>query len=183
MHKNLPKIYYFINQFDPNHINQLNKKIALIYRNYKKKDEDKLILKIKKYCKINKRKFLISNNLKLAIKLGLDGIYIPSFNSDLKHKNYILKKNFIIIGSAHNLKEIRQKEKQGVSAIFIASLFKKNKNFLGINKFKLLSKLTRKKVIALGGVNKTNINKIKLLINSYGYAAIKFFDEQKKMAP
>ena len=29
--------------------------------------------------------------------------------------------------------------------IFLSSLFKKNKNFLGINKFKLLSKLTKKK--------------------------------------
>jgi thiamine-phosphate pyrophosphorylase len=58
---------------------------------------------------------------------------------------YSYKKNFEIIGSAHNLKEIRIKENQSVEKIFLSSVFKKNKNFLGINKFKILTKLTTKK--------------------------------------
>ncbi len=94
MHTKLPRVYYFINQFDKNHINKLNKNIALIYRNYNKNLDKSLIIKIKKYCKIKKRKFFLSNNVKLALKLGLDGVYFPSFNSDLKHLNYPKKKNF-----------------------------------------------------------------------------------------
>ena len=35
------------------------------------------------------------------------------------------KKKFIIIGSAHNLKQIRIKEMQGVQIIFFSPLFKK----------------------------------------------------------
>jgi len=65
----------------------------------------------------------------LALKMDLDGVYIPSFNNDLKHLNYPKKKNFIVLGSAHNIKEIRIKEVQKVDAIFIASLFNKKKNF------------------------------------------------------
>ena len=76
-----------------------------------------------------------------------------------KHLAYSFKKNFKIIGSAHNLKEIRIKEKQNVEKIFLSSLFKKNKNYLGINKFKLLSKLNKKKIVALGGISKKNIKK------------------------
>ena len=76
-------------------------------------------------------KFFIANNIKLALKLRLDGAYIPSFNKKLKHLSYSFHPNFIIIGSAHNLKEIRIKELQKVQSIFISSLFKKNKNYLG----------------------------------------------------
>ena len=47
-------------------------------------------------------KFFLANNVKLAFKLRLDGAYLPSFNNDLKHLNYPKRKNFFIIGSAHN---------------------------------------------------------------------------------
>ena len=107
--------------------------------------DEKTIIKIKKYCKKKLIKFYLSNNIKLALKLDLDGAYIPAFNVDLKHLAYSFKKNFIIIGSAHSLREIRIKEKQKVQKIFLSSLFKKNKNYLGINRLKLLSKLTKKK--------------------------------------
>ena len=84
------------------------------------------------------------------------------------------------MGSAHNNKDIKLKEKQGADIIFLSSIFKRNKNYLGINKFKLLSNLTNKKVIALGGVSKKNLKKLKL-VNSFGFAGISFF--QKKTAP
>ena len=103
-------------------------------------------------------KFYLSNNIKLSIKLNLDGAYIPSFNRDTKHLA-LFKKNFNIVGSAHNIKEIRIKEKQGLKKIFLSSLFKKNKNFLGIYRLKLLSKLTKKPIVVLGGISK------KILIN------------------
>ena len=168
--------YYFINKFDTNNIDKQDKQTAIIYRNYLTKTPDQtLILKIKKYCKKNSIKFYLSNNIKLAIKLDLDGAYIPSFNKSLKHLAYSYKKNFTIIGSAHNRKEIRTKEIQNVKKIFISSLFKKNKNFLGINKFKLLSKLTKKKIVVLGGISKENINKLSLLKKSE-FAGISYFE-------
>jgi thiamine-phosphate pyrophosphorylase len=168
--------YYFINKFDTNNINNQDKQTAIIYRNYSlnKKNED-LILKIRNYCKKRNIKFYLSNNIKLAIKLDLDGAYIPSFNKDTNHLAYSYKKNFNLIGSAHNLKEIRIKEKQGVKKIFISSLFKKSKNFLGINKFKILSNLTRTNVIALGGISKSNLKKLNCL-NHSDFAGISYFE-------
>ena len=171
--------YYFINKFDTNNINQQDKRTIIIYRNYSTKTVDRLlILKIRNYCKKKSINFYLSNNIKLAIKLGLDGAYIPAFNKNLKHLAYSYKKNFIIIGSAHNLKEIRIKEKQNVKKIFLSSLFKKNKNFLGINKFKLLSKITKKKVVMLGGISNKNKKKLSLLEQS-DFAGISFFEQKK----
>ena len=168
--------YYFINKFDTNNINKQDKQTVIIYRNYSsnRKSED-LILKIKNHCKKRRVKFYVSNNIKLAIKLGLDGAYIPSFNKDTKHLAYSYKKKFDIIGSAHNLKEIRIKEKQGVKKIFLSSLFKKNKNFLGINKFKILSNLTKKSVVALGGISKSNLRILSFLDHS-DFAGISYFE-------
>ena len=176
MHDYFKTKYYFINKLDTNDINRQDKQTVIIYRNYSLANIDRLlILKIKKYCKKRGLKFLISNNIKLAIKLGLDGAYLPSFYNHLKHLSYSLKKNFIIIGSAHNLKEIKTKELQKVDKIFLSSLFKKNKNFLGINKFKLLSNLTKKKIVVLGGISKNNLKSLKL-INNPDFAGISYFE-------
>ena len=168
--------YYFINKFETNNIDKQDKQTVIIYRNYSPiNNKEKLILKIKNYCKKTNRKFYLSNNIKLAIKLDLDGAYIPSFNKSTTHLAYSYKQNFDIIGSAHNLKEIRIKEKQRVKRIFISSLFKKNKNFLGINKFKILAKLTKKNVVALGGISSKNNRKLSLLKQS-DFAGISFFE-------
>ena len=168
--------YYFINKFETKNINKQDKHTTIIYRNYSdKKPNQELILEIKKYCKKKSIQFYLSNNVKLALKLNLDGAYIPSFNKCLNHLAYSYKKKFKIIGSAHNLKEIRIKEKQKAEKIFLSSLFKENKNFLGLNKFKLLSKLTNKDVVVLGGITMKNKKKISLLDLS-DFAGISYFE-------
>ena len=176
MHINKIRKYYFINKFDTNNIDKQDKQTVIIYRNYSLKvTNEELILKIKEYCKKRGIKFYLSNNIKLAIKLDLDGAYIPSFDKEIKHLNYSLKENFDIVGSAHNLKEIRIKERQNVKKIFLSSLFKKNKNFLGINRFKLLSKLTIKDIVVLGGISEKNKKKLSLL-NQSEFAGISYFE-------
>ena len=170
------KKYYFINKFDTNNIDKQDKQTVIIFRNYNsKKVNEMLIFKIRNYCKKKSLKFYLSNNIKLAIKLNLDGVYIPSFNRNFRHLSYSFKINFNIIGSAHNLKEIRNKENQKVEKIFISSLFKKNKNFLGINRFKLLKNLTLKETVALGGVSRKNLKKLKLT-KCFAFAGISFFE-------
>ena len=168
--------YYFINKFDTNNIAKQDNKTIIIYRNYlEKKPDENLILKIKEYCKKKSIRFYLSNNVKVAIKLGLDGAYIPSFNKSMKNLSYSYKKKFEIIGSAHNLKEIRIKELQNVSKIFLSSLFKKNINFLGLYRFKLLSDLTDRKIVALGGISKKNLKLLRVL-NTKDFAGISYFE-------
>ena len=174
MHNFYPKQYYFINKFDKEIIGKQSKKTALVFRNYTKKVNVEEIIKIRNYCKKLQLKFLISNNFKLACMLKLDGAYIPSFNKSFNHLGYNIRKKFIILGSAHNLKEIRLKEMQKVQLLVISSVFKK-KNYLGINKFRNISKLTSKKIIALGGVSKKNKSLLKNT-NCFGFAGISFFE-------
>ena len=113
------------------------------------------------------------------MKLKLDGVYLPSFNKSFNHLAYNFKKKFIILGSAHSLQELNIKKLQGVKFFFVSSLFKKNKNYLGIYKFKFFENFTKKRLVALGGINKKNIKKLELL-DICGYAGISFF---KKKGP
>ena len=174
MHNYFLKKYYFIDKFEKSNIDKQDLNTTIIYRNYKKNYKISEILFLKNYCKSKRLKFLISNNIKLSIKLDLDGAYLPSFNKDFSHLGFTFKKKFLLIGSAHNVKEIRIKEKQKVNKIFISSIFKENNNFLGINKFNLISKLSNNEIVALGGISKNNIKLINLTSSS-GFAGISFF--------
>ena len=174
-------IYYFIDNFNIKELSNINTRINLIYRNYESSNYLDEVIKVKIFCKKKGFKFFLANNIKMAIKLNLDGVYLPAFNKNLEYSNLMLKKNFKIIGSAHNISEIKIKEKQNCEAIFLSPLFKvlKSTRFLDVVRFNNLSKLTKKNIIALGGINKTNFKKLKLL-NIKGFSSISFF---KKKAP
>ncbi len=175
MHSKLLTKYYFINTFDTNNLQKQDKETIIIYRNYTSTNFNiNKLLKLKNFLRKKGNKFFIANNFKLALKLRLDGVYIPSFNNKFSHLAYSTFSNFTVIGSAHNLKEIKVKELQKVQSIFISSLFKKNKNYLGLYKFKILRKYTQKKVVALGGISKKNLKKITLL-NISSIAGISYF--------
>ena len=83
------------------------------------------------------------------------------------------KSSFLILGSAHNVKEISKRKERCKNNI--SSDFKKNKNYLGTYKFRNLRKQTDKKIIALGGISKKNLKKLSLL-DCNGFSGISFFE-------
>ena len=121
----------------------------------------------------------MANDIKSSLTLGFDGVYIPSFNKTIYVKNLTKINNFIVLGSAHNVKEVKEKEKQGVELIFLSPIFnvKKSKKNLGINRFNLIANTSKSKIIALGGVTNSNIKKMKIL-RAYGFASISLFKKR-----
>ena len=173
-------IYYYIDKFNRDEIYKLNKTINIIYRNYSNRFNKKEILQLVTFCKKQRRKVYISNNLKLALRFNFDGVYIPAFNKTLNYKN-IPKKNFEIIGSAHNIKEVINKEYQGCTKIFLSPIFKtkKNKSYLGVTKFNIIKLITKKDIISLGGINSGNIKYLRMC-RVKGFAGISWI---KKNGP
>ena len=141
-------------------------KFNIIYRNNKKLEDLHRLRIFRKECKSKDIKFFVANDYNLSSKLKADGIYLSAFNKDLKYLNY-KKSNFIIIGAAHNIKEINLKIKQGCKYILLSRLFqvsyKPEMNYLGINKFNFYASNIFKKIVALGGINTSNINKMKIV--------------------
>jgi len=114
----------------------------------------------------------------LAIKVKADGIYIPSFNKT-KYFSNLEKKNIVVLGSAHNQKEIQKKSLQNCSAIFLSPIFyiEKSKLFLGLHRFNYLSYANKINIFALGGISENNIRKLKLLYTK-GFGGIRIFKKK-----
>ena len=170
MHKLLPNLFIFLDKYNKKIFENNNTNIGIIYRNYNSLKRKIELLKIANACKKKRFKLFVANDIKLAIKVKADGIYIPSFNKINKLHN-LENKNLIILGSAHNQKEIQQKIYQKCTAIFLSPIFltTKSKKYLDIYKFNLLSIFNKSKFFALGGINKLNVNKLRLLkINGFG---------------
>ena len=164
----------FNNQIFENNITN----IGVIYRNYNNPKREIELIKIKKACRKRKYQLFVSNDIKLALKVKADGIYIPSFNKLSNFKNFE-KKKFLIIGSAHSQKEIQEKISQKCKAIFLSPLFyiEKSSSFLGINKFNFLSYSNNINILALGGISENNINKLRLL-NIKGFGGMGIFKKK-----
>tara|TARA_B100000886_G_scaffold5584_1_gene3492 strand:+ start:654 stop:1223 length:570 start_codon:yes stop_codon:yes gene_type:complete len=137
-------------------------KFYIVYRSHKKVDKLLDLLSFREKCKSKAIKFYIANDLKLAISIKSDGLYLSSFNRDLKFL-YFKRSNFELIGSAHNVKEITTKIKQGCSSILLSKLFlvdyDSKSTFMGVVRFNKISRLSNK-LIPLGGIKIENLNQL-----------------------
>ena len=181
MRQLLYKYYIFLNHIDNNikkKILKLNNIHIIININKTNNNNLKMQFSIIEFAKKNKIPFLIKNSFINCIKYKADGIFIESQNKNVL-KPIMLKKKFIIIGSAHNQIEYTQKLKQKCSFLMLSPLFyneKYSKNkILSPLKFNLISKNWNIKLLALGGVFSNNKNKKKLnLIKILGIGFIRF---------
>lgn len=134
-------------------------------------------LKIKKFCKKKRIKIYFPDNIKLAIKLKADGLFISSKNNKM-YQPY--KKKFKIIGSIHNQREFYFKLLQKCEYCFLSPIFNNSKyslsKILGITKFNLISHNWKCKLIALGGINNKNFKKI-YLTKSTGIGFVSWIKE------
>jgi len=178
MHKILPKIFIFIDQYNNEILQNKNNNLGIIYRNYQDKNREAELEKIARACKKKRYQLFVSNDLKLVQKFNADGLYIPSFNKFRKFSN-LEKKNIKILGSAHNQKEIHEKILQNCELIFLSPLFymEKKKRFLDIHKFNYLSMLNKVNILALGGITENNVNKLNLL-HIKGFGGITLFKKK-----
>jgi len=154
-----------IKDIDLRNIKLINRYI-IIYRNSNKIEDIDRLVKFRRYCKSKKIDFYVSNNEKLASNLKADGLYISAHNTNLRLAK-LKKSNYKIIGSAHNIKELKIKILQGCSSIIFSRLFKVDhpfkRGFLGVIRFNLF-KLSRKEdLIPLGGINLSNLTKLKMV--------------------
>lgn len=177
MHFNNYIFFTYIDNTNLENITKFNKKVNIIFRNYKKRFKNQDLAKLVHFCKKNKRKIYLANDIKRAKILNFDGVYIPSFNKLSINYDKGIRDNFTILGSAHNMREVKIKKDQKIDIIFLSPLFKndKNRDNLGIIKFNLLKQNFNNKFIALGGINNQNKCMLKLL-NVNGFAAISYFN-------
>jgi thiamine-phosphate pyrophosphorylase len=178
MHNNLPKAFVYLNHYSSDVFTNNNINLGVIYRNYNEMNRSIELMKIAIACKRKKYQLFVSNDIKLALKYKANGIYIPSFNKTKRFEN-LERKNFTILGSAHNQKEIHEKISQNCKIIFLSPVFpvKKSDTYLGLHRFNFLTYLNKTNIYALGGISTKNISKLKTL-NTKGFGGISFFKKK-----
>jgi thiamine-phosphate pyrophosphorylase len=166
------KFYFFTDTLDEiitKNIKNFNK-LSFIYKSNSINDINHTnINTIKSFCRKNKIPFFISDNFKLAKKYGTDGIFLSSTYKRIGNI-FLKKKNFRIIGSAHNQLEYSLKKKQLCEMIMLSPLFHNKKYsqnmILNVCKFNLISMNWKKKICALGGINLNNLKKLNMTRSS-----------------
>ena len=165
------KYYLFLENTRDFNLNliKIRNKFNIIYRNQNNVEKLEDLLKFRKSCKKKNIDFYVANNVDLLIKLKADGLYISAHNKNLLLNNFS-KKGFNIIGSAHNQKEINIKMTQGCKVVIFSRLFKTSysfkKGYLGVQKFNLISLRNTLELVPLGGINETNLCKLKTVIST-----------------
>lgn len=167
----LKEKYFYIDSIQNLNIDYIKKSKAniIIKENIK---QNKEFYDFANKCKNKLINIFISNDLKLLYRLKCNNLYISAFNK----KKYLYLKTINpkikIIGSAHNYKEIYEKFNQGCDKVVLSRLFKTYKNgYYNVTKFNLIANQNKKKIIALGGINKSNYKKIKIA-NCVGFALL-----------
>tara|TARA_B100001996_G_scaffold189961_1_gene145285 strand:+ start:1520 stop:2086 length:567 start_codon:yes stop_codon:yes gene_type:complete len=179
MHKYFPKSFAIIDGYDKSLFKYNTSDFGIIYRNYKSTNACSELNKIALNCKKKRIPFFISNNIKQVIKYKATGIYLSAFNKSGIKNLLSAKKNILVLGSAHNAGEIKEKINQGCDAVFLSPVFqtKGYKKILGIYKFNLLTRNSKIKFYALGGINYKNLKKIKIL-NAVGFSGISLYKKK-----
>ena len=178
---NIKNIFFILEEINEQILKNILKfkNISIIYNQEKVNNFD--LNKIKLISKKNNIPLYLRNDVKLAIKHDLDGVYISSNNKKIIYPTN-KKISFKIIGHVHNQREFFFKKKQVCDIIVVSPIFyndKYSKNqILDILKFNLLTKDWSNSICALGGINLSNITKIKLTKSKY--IGVKKFIENLK---
>ena len=89
MHKTFPTYFVFLDRYDSQIFKNNNTNMGVIYRNYNADKRGNELIKIANACKAHRNQLFVSNDIKLAIKVKAEGIYIPSFNKTKRFSKII----------------------------------------------------------------------------------------------
>ena len=164
-------------------------KVSFFQLRLKKKEfKKKLIIgkKIKKICKNFNVKFLINDDVLLARKLNADGCHLGQKDMDILDARKIIGNKIIGVTCHNSIRlakvAIRNKADYLAFGAFYLSKTKKVKYKASVSTLKEARKITNKPIVAIGGINSNNYQK--LLLNKANFLAISgYIWENKKIKP
>ena len=155
-------------------------KVKYFQLRLKKTSKTKIInisKEIIKICKTSNVKFIINDDPLIAKKVGADGCHLGQKDLHIKKAKKILKNKIIGITCNNSVKKAKEAIKNNADYIalgaFNSSKTKNIKYRATINDLKKFRKLTKKPIIAIGGINDKNYKK--LLLNKADFLAISSF--------
>ena len=185
--KSKAKFIYLIspNKIYPNFYKDLKKilrtkKIKFFQLRLKKISKNKLInisKKVKRICKTYNVKFIINDDPMVAKNVDADGCHLGQKDMNIIDARKLLKNKIIGVTCNNSIKKAKEALKNNADYIalgaFNLSKTKIVKHLATIKDLKKIRKLSKKPIIAIGGINQKNYKK--LLLNKADFLAISSF--------
>lgn len=134
----------------------------------KELDEEEFLQEAKEICalcKSYKIPFVIDDNVKIAVQADADGVHVGQSDMAAAKARRILGKNKIIGVSANTAKEALLAQKAGADYIGTGAVFSTNSksdaDLCGIAALKEVCSAVDIPVVAIGGINESNIQELK----------------------
>ena len=182
------------NKFNSNFYNDLNQifktnKVKYFQLRLKKNSAYKIIKiarKVKKICKKYKVKFIINDNPYIAKKVSADGCHLGQSDLHLIKARKMLKNKIIGITCHNSLKLAKEAIKNKADYIALGAFYKSDTKQVkfrsNIAHLKKIRRISKKPIVAIGGINDKNYKK--LLLNKADFLAISsFIWKNKKLKP
>ena len=136
------------------------------FKNGTDKNHLKEAIQIKSLCKKYNSLLIINDRIDIALASNADGIHLGQDDIDITTARKLIGSSKIIGVTANNQTDINNAIKNGCDYIGVGPVFqtftKKNKEPLGIEKIKDLTKEIKIPWFAIGGINKENISSLKI---------------------
>ncbi len=147
-------------------------KAALILRDYDAPDREALAKRLQSICADRGVLFLVGGDRALAEKIGADGAHFPAWMTPESLSPMITS------AACHNDAEIQRAGDAKVDLALVSPVFQTRSHpgqqSLGADAFKLMARRASIPVLALGGVDETNVRQL-AGPNVAGFAAISAF--------
>ncbi|MEF9968017.1 MAG: thiamine phosphate synthase, partial [Longicatena sp.] len=122
-------------------------------------------LKLKKLCEHYEIPFVINDNVEVAKAIDADGIHVGQDDLDVESVRKILGKDKIIGVSAQNVEEAKKAQEGGADYLGVGAIFstttKLDADDVSYETLKAIVQAVDIPVIAIGGISKDNILKLK----------------------
>lgn len=122
-------------------------------------------IQIKALCNKYKVPFFINDNVEVAIKCGADGIHVGQDDMAAGRVRELVGDKMMIGVSAHSVEEAVEAVKNGADCLGVGAIFststKKDASVLDLSVVADICKAVSVPVVAIGGIKKDNISKLK----------------------
>jgi len=119
-------------------------------------------IKLLKICRENNVLFILNDYVDIALEIGADGVHLGQSDMSIKGTREICGDKLIIGLSTHSVEQAINADKEDVDYITIGPIFKtRSKDYiLGTEIINQIINKINKPLIAIGGVNKNNIDSV-----------------------
>ncbi|MBI2523270.1 thiamine phosphate synthase [Candidatus Woesearchaeota archaeon] len=136
--------------------------IQLREKQWDKNKIKKEAIKLLEICRKNNVLFIVNDYVDVTLEIGADGVHLGQLDMPIKEARKICGDKLIIGLSTHSIEQAIKADKEDVDYITIGPIFKtRAKDYtVGTRLIKEIVSKVSKPLIAIGGINKSNIDEV-----------------------